>query len=50
MKRSLLADPIVLTQMAGAAAVVVGGGKVGERKIRGLLRSIFLCRLFWHRK
>ncbi|MCG8351771.1 MAG: precorrin-3B C(17)-methyltransferase [Chloroflexales bacterium] len=31
--------PIILTQMAGALAVVVGGGAVGERKVRGLLAS-----------
>ena len=31
--------PIVLTQVAGARAVVVGGGPVGERKVRGLLAS-----------
>jgi len=29
--------PIVLTGLAGALAVVVGGGAVGERKVRGLL-------------
>ncbi|WP_298983890.1 precorrin-3B C(17)-methyltransferase [Caldilinea sp.] len=29
--------PITLTQLAGAAVVVCGGGKVGERKVRGLL-------------
>lgn len=29
--------PIVLTHMDGAPVVVVGGGPVGERKVRGLL-------------
>lgn len=29
--------PIVLTQVAGARVVVVGGGPVGQRKVRGLL-------------
>jgi cobalt-precorrin 5A hydrolase / precorrin-3B C17-methyltransferase len=29
--------PIILTQIQGARVVVVGGGKVGERKVRGLL-------------
>lgn len=29
--------PIVLTQIRGARAVVVGGGPVGERKVHGLL-------------
>jgi len=29
--------PIVLTNLAGAPVVVVGGGAVGERKVRGLL-------------
>ncbi|HHY57282.1 MAG TPA: precorrin-3B C(17)-methyltransferase [Chloroflexi bacterium] len=29
--------PITLTQLAGAVVVVCGGGKVGERKVRGLL-------------
>lgn len=29
--------PIVLTRLAGVLAVVVGGGAVGERKVRGLL-------------
>lgn len=29
--------PVVLTNLAGATAVVVGGGAVGERKVRGLL-------------
>ncbi|MGQ9928229.1 MAG: precorrin-4 C(11)-methyltransferase [Chloroflexaceae bacterium] len=31
------AYPIVLTNLSGALAVVVGGGPVGERKVRGLL-------------
>jgi cobalt-precorrin 5A hydrolase/precorrin-3B C17-methyltransferase len=31
--------PITLTQLTGALAVVVGGGAVGERKVRGLLAS-----------
>lgn len=31
--------PIVLTSLAGALAVVVGGGPVGERKARGLLAA-----------
>lgn len=31
--------PIVLTGLAGTLAVVVGGGAVGERKIRGLLAA-----------
>jgi len=30
--------PITLTNLRGALAVVVGGGAVGERKLRGLLR------------
>lgn len=29
--------PVVLTNLAGATAVVVGGGAVGERKVRGLV-------------
>ncbi len=29
--------PVVLTRLDGALAVVVGGGAVGERKVRGLL-------------
>lgn len=29
--------PIILTKLAGKQAVVIGGGPVGERKIRGLL-------------
>jgi cobalt-precorrin 5A hydrolase/precorrin-3B C17-methyltransferase len=31
--------PVVLTGMAGVRAVVVGGGAVGERKVRGLLAA-----------
>lgn len=30
---------IVLTKIAGARAIVVGGGPVGERKVRGLLAA-----------
>jgi cobalt-precorrin 5A hydrolase/precorrin-3B C17-methyltransferase len=36
--------PITLTGMAGALALVVGGGSVGERKVRGLLAAgIVVC-------
>lgn len=31
--------PIVLTNLSGAPVVVVGGGPVGERKVRGLLET-----------
>lgn len=31
--------PITLTRLVGARAVVVGGGAVGERKVRGLLAA-----------
>ena len=31
--------PIILTNLAGKKAVVVGGGPVGERKVRGLLAA-----------
>lgn len=31
--------PVTLTGMAGAVAVVVGGGPVGERKVQGLLAA-----------
>jgi cobalt-precorrin 5A hydrolase/precorrin-3B C17-methyltransferase len=31
--------PVMLTSMTGAPAVVVGGGPVGERKVRGLLAA-----------
>jgi cobalt-precorrin 5A hydrolase/precorrin-3B C17-methyltransferase len=31
--------PVVLTGLSGARAVVVGGGTVGERKVRGLLAA-----------
>lgn len=34
---SLPIYPIMLTNLTGASAVVVGGGAVGERKVRGLL-------------
>jgi cobalt-precorrin 5A hydrolase/precorrin-3B C17-methyltransferase len=37
--------PITLTQLAGAKAVVVGGGPVGERKMRGLLEAGASARL-----
>ena len=33
------AYPIVLTNLSGAPVVVVGGGPVGERKVRGLLEA-----------
>lgn len=37
--------PVSLTKMAGALAVVVGGGPVGQRKIRGLLQAGLNVRL-----
>jgi len=37
--------PITLTHMHGALAVVVGGGRVGERKVQGLLRVGGLVRV-----
>ena len=37
--------PITLTGLAGSQAVVVGGGPVGERKVRGLLAAGITVRL-----
>ncbi|NTV63965.1 MAG: precorrin-3B C(17)-methyltransferase, partial [Oscillochloris sp.] len=37
--------PVVLTGMVGAPVVVVGGGAVGERKVRGLLATGAVVRL-----
>lgn len=37
--------PVVLTDLAGATAIVVGGGAVGERKVRGLLAAGAAVRL-----
>lgn len=37
--------PIVLTSLHGAPALVVGGGAVGERKVRGLLAAGAAVRL-----
>jgi cobalt-precorrin 5A hydrolase/precorrin-3B C17-methyltransferase len=37
--------PIVLTNLHGARVVVVGGGAVGERKVRGLLAAGAAVRL-----
>lgn len=37
MKRCFPSYPIVLTQLSGVAVVVIGGGKVGERKVSGLI-------------
>jgi cobalt-precorrin 5A hydrolase/precorrin-3B C17-methyltransferase len=37
--QSLNSYPITLTSLRGAPVVVVGGGAVGERKVRGLLAA-----------
>ena len=37
--------PITLTSLRGAPAVVIGGGAVGERKVRGLLAAGAAVRL-----
>ena len=46
-ERQALEDayPITLTNLRGAPVVVVGGGAVGERKLRGLLAVGALARL-----
>jgi cobalt-precorrin 5A hydrolase / precorrin-3B C17-methyltransferase len=43
--QSLNSYPITLTSLRGAPVVVVGGGAVGERKVRGLLAAGAAVRL-----
>jgi cobalt-precorrin 5A hydrolase / precorrin-3B C17-methyltransferase len=43
--QTLVSYPITLTSLHGAHVVVVGGGAVGERKVRGLLAAGAAVRL-----
>src|SRR5215211_2520154 len=43
--QTLVSYPITLTSLRGAPVVVVGGGAVGERKVRGLLAAGAAVRL-----